>query len=103
MAKLSQAEQELQKQGRQVGEMVQTKGWVQVLKPWLEDRIHHSWVDPRQFKSDKEYAYAMKTAWGFAQAAEEILAFVDKVKEESEMLTKKEKDEIKDKLREAVS
>jgi len=45
----------------------------------------------------------MKTAWAFAQAGEEILAFTEKMVEEAEALTKKEKGLIKDKLREALS
>lgn len=83
--------------------MVESKGWLEVLKPWLEDKIHNSWVDPRSFKNDEEYVYAMKTAWSFAQAGEEILAFTEKMIEEAEALTKKEKGEIKDKLRETFS
>ena len=60
-------------------------------------------MDPRKVQSDKELLYEYKVAWAFAQAAEEILQFVDKMLEEAEALTKKEKGEIKDKLREAVS
>lgn len=74
-----------------------------MLLPWLQDRIRNSWVDPRSFKSDEEYAYAMKTAWAFAQASEEILAFIQKNIEEAEGLTKKESGEIINKLRESVN
>lgn len=34
----------------------------------------------------------MKTAWAWASVAEELLAFVEKVQEESAGLTKKEKE-----------
>lgn len=78
-------------------------GWQEVFQPWLEDKIKHSWVDPRKAKSDKDLLYQYKTAWAFAQAAEEILSFVQKLQEEAEHLTKKEKGELVDKLREAVS
>jgi len=44
----------------------------------------------------------MKTAWAFAQASEQILAFTTNMIEEAEALTKKEKGEAKDKLREST-
>ena len=44
----------------------------------------------------------MKTAWAFAQASEQILAFTAKMIEEAEAITKKEKGELVDKLREST-
>jgi hypothetical protein len=41
----------------------------------------------------------MKTAWAYAKSAEDILAFVEKMAEQAEYYTKKEKGELKDKLR----
>lgn len=79
------------------------KGWQEVLLPWLKDKIHNSWVDPRQFKSDNEYAYASKTAWAWAQAAEGIIEFVGKIQDESAGVTRKEKGEVKNVLRESIS
>ena len=60
-------------------------------------------MDPRAFKSEDEFLRAYNVAWGFAQAAEQILAFVSKNIEEAEAITKKEKGEVKNVLREAVS
>ena len=45
----------------------------------------------------------MKTAWAWASAGEEILAFVEQMVEEAEALTKKEKGLNIDKLRESLS
>jgi len=45
----------------------------------------------------------MKTAWAFARASEEIISFTQQMVEEAEAITKKEKGETKDKLREALS
>ena len=100
--KLNKEESQRQEQGYLIKELVNSKGWLEVLKPWLEDRIHNSWVDPRSFESDEKYLYAMKTAWAFAQASEQILAFTTNMIEEAEALTKKEKGEAKDKLREST-
>ncbi len=44
----------------------------------------------------------MKTAWAWAQAGEEIIAFTEKMIEEAEALTKKEKGLNIDKLREST-
>ena len=102
MNKLSQAEKELQEQGFQVKEMAQSKGWSQVLKPFLESKISHSWVEPTG-KDDMSLLRDYKLAWAFAKAASEILELVERLQEEAEMLTKKEKGETVDKLREAIS
>jgi len=100
--KLDQGESARQKQGYQVKQLVKSEGWQEVLLPWLQDKIRNSWVDPRSFKDDVEYAYAMKTAWAWAKASEEILAFTEKMVEEAEALTKKEKGLLIDKLREST-
>lgn len=73
-----------------------------MLKPHLQQAISHSWVDPRG-KNEEELAYEYKLGWARATAAQEILDFVVNAIETAEGLTKKEKDEIPDKLREAVS
>ena len=101
--KLTKEESQAQRQGWQVKEMVDSKGWQEVLLPFLEDKIHNSWVDPRQFKDDKEYAFANKTAWAWAQATQGIIDFIQKTQEESEALTRKEKGEVKNVLRESLS
>ena len=69
----------------------------------MELAARSSLVDPRSFKSDEEYIYAQKVGWANASAANEILTAIEQDIETSEMLTKKEKGEIKDKLREGVS
>jgi len=53
-------------------------------------------VDPRQFKSDEEYIYAEKTAWAFADAAQQILGIVDGAGKTANALRAKEKGEQTD-------
>lgn len=65
--------------------------------------VSHSWVDPRNVKSDKKLLYEYRLAWARAMAAQEILDFVQKSIEDAEHLTKKERGEIEDKLRSGVS
>lgn len=74
-----------------------------MLLPYLQSKISHSWVDPRKVTNDKDLLYQYKTAWAFAQAAEEILAFVQEAEETGEKLLKKQKGEEVDKLRTSLS
>jgi len=59
----------------------------------LEDKIRHSWVDPRQFKSDSEYAYAEKVAWASANAAQEIIDYIENAPNEVKRMESKKKGE----------
>lgn len=57
--------------------MVNSKGFQQVLRPWLESKITNSWLDPREAKSQDEFVRQYNVAWGMSQAADQILKFVD--------------------------
>lgn len=54
-------------------------------------------------ESDQDLLYQYKVAWAFSQASEEILAFVEDMKQTEEALIKKQNGETINKLREAVS
>ncbi len=58
------------------------------------NKLKTSWVDPRKFKNDEEYSFAMKVAWGFAQASQEIIDYVENSKNVIETLNKKDKGEV---------
>ena len=62
--------------------------------PWLEAKIKHSWLDPRKAKGTEEFFYEYVTSWGWAQAAQEIIEWVEKMKGQKEYLEKKKKGEI---------
>jgi hypothetical protein len=100
--KLTNEEKKLQLQGSQLRDMIETAGWKEVLIPHLESVIRNAWVDPRTFKSDEEYAFAMKTAWAMAKASDEIIEYVQKIIEEGIAMTEKQKGKV-DKLRESMS
>jgi hypothetical protein len=59
-------------------------------------------VDPRQFKSDQEYNFAQKVAWGYGQAFTDLLDLIDSKVTDSEFLTEKEQGKHPDKLREEM-
>ena len=96
---LSPEEQESLKQARLVRRMAQTKGFREILRPWLESKIKHSWLDPRKIKSLEDFHYEYVVAWGFSQAADEILKFVDNNQQEAEHLEKKEEGKDDDPFR----
>ena len=71
--------------------------------PFLQSKINNSWVDPRKSKSDEKLMYEYKLAWAMAKSADEIIAFVDQMKDTVESLLKKQRGETVDKLRESLS
>lgn len=60
----------------------------------LEDKIHHSWVDPRQYKDEQSLTYNYTLAWALANAAQEILDWAVDMGEQEQYLLKKEKGEV---------
>lgn len=74
-----------------------------MLLPFLKAKINHSWLDPRKAGDKDEFFYQYVTAWGFAQSAEEILQWIESMLEAEVILTKKERGEDKDPIREALS
>ena len=99
---LSKAEQESLDQFQLLLELKQTKGFSDVLKPFLDSRIKSSFIDPRKFKTDEEYIFACKVGWGWAQAASEVLEFIEVSEKNVEFLKKKGKGELEDKFRDVT-
>ncbi len=74
--------------------MVTTEGFQQVFRPWLEDLIKHSWLDPRKVTKKDDFFYEYAVTWAMAQSADQILKFVDDKVSHAEYLEKKEAGEI---------
>lgn len=74
---LSKEEQESLRELEKLASLRESEGYKDLLLPFLRDKVQNSWVDPRGFKSDEEYAFAMKVAWGLAQASQEIMNWVE--------------------------
>jgi len=61
----------------------------------LELKSRNSWVDPRKVKDQSDFFYEYVVAWGFAQASDEILQFVEEMKGKRDfLLAKKEGKEV---------
>jgi len=71
--------------------------------PYLELQVNSALVDPRKFKTDKEYAYAQKVAWAKGQFVTDLLNWIDSKVSEAQALSKKEQGKIIDKVRESLS
>lgn len=65
-----------------------------MLKPFLEGKVTNSWLDPRKVKNKDDFFYEYTVSWGFAQAASEILDWINQKITEAKYLQKKEKGEI---------
>ena len=103
MTPLNEEEKQALKEGSLVSEVLRTSGWREVIQPLLESYANKVVVDPRKFKSDEEYLYAQKTAWAYGQFASDLLMLLEQKKLEAEQLDKKQKGEVKDKLKEGLS
>ena len=73
---LSKGEQDSLEQAQWLVEMSQSKGWAQVLEPWLQAKLNQSFPDPAQFKSNDEFNYAALAASALKKAIAEILSYV---------------------------
>jgi hypothetical protein len=71
--------------------------------PHLTQAVQSALVDPRNFKSDKSYSFAQRTAWAGAQNVTELLNWIDQRVTEAEMLSEKEQGKVLDKVRESMS
>ena len=60
------------REGMAVKEMMATQGW-KVLEGWLKSRAFHSWVDPREAKSEEQWLWQEMNAFHSADVAKQIL------------------------------
>lgn len=93
---LSLPEQEALKLSRLVWATVETKGWQEVIRPFLMDKLNQSFPDPTKFTKEEEFLYAAKMASVFKKVIAELLQWLDGQVEQAKYLQKKEKGEIID-------
>ncbi len=75
---------------------METKGYSQVLKPYLLEKLNQSFPDPSQFTKDEEFIYAAKVASVFKKVIAELLQWIDMQVEQAKHLEKKEKGQLPD-------
>ncbi len=74
--------------------MSETKGFSQVLKPYLLEKLNQSFPDPSAFKKEEEFTYAAKTTSVYKKVIVELLQWIDMQIEQAKHLEKKERGEL---------
>ena len=88
---LSKDQEQLLKQAKALKDLSLQAGWVDYLKPYLEDKLNQSFPDPSQFKSTEEFNYAAMVASVFKKVVAEILIYMDGQANAYDELTSKKK------------
>lgn len=68
-------------------------GW-QIVKGWYKDLAYHSWSDPRETTSEKEWAWRELNAFHASNAAKEILEKIASAISRADYLDKVKRGEI---------
>ena len=71
--------------------MVQTDGYREVFKPFLEDKLNQAFPDPSKFTKEEEFVYAAKVSSVFKKVVGELLLWLDTSTAEADYLEKKDK------------
>jgi len=91
--KLNEIERDELNEGQVLYEMTKTAGFG-ILKKKLDDLGFHSWVDPRDVPDQKEWEWRELNGFHAANAAKELLEWIQKSISRSEYLEKKKRGEI---------
>ena len=70
--------------------MSQHKGWVEVLKPWLEAKRDQSFPDPQSFTKEEDFTYAAKITSIYKKVIQEIINEIDQKITEAKYFRQKE-------------
>lgn len=74
--------------GRALEEMVKNStGW-KIVSEWLESLARHSWVDPREARSEKDWMWRELNAYHAANNAKELLEAINQIIGQSDYLDK---------------
>ncbi len=76
--------------------MSESKGYSQVVRPYLLEKLNQSFPDPSTFTKDEEFLYAAKVSSVFKKVIAELLMWIDNQVEQAKHLEKKQKGQIKD-------
>jgi hypothetical protein len=94
--KLNQEESLAQSKAEQVQECLASKGWQEVLLPFLQAKRDQSFPDPANFIKDEEFNYAAKTTSIYKKVIQELLIEIDKYKQAATYLQAKQNGELSD-------
>lgn len=69
---------------------------MEVVKPYLTDKLNQSFPDPTEFDNEESFLYAAKTASVFKKVVAEFLMWIEGQIETAKVLEEKKKGEGKD-------
>ena len=75
------------REGQALLEMTGTSGW-EIIKRMLENRAYHSWVDPRETNSEKEWMWRELNLYHSSQVAIQLLEDIQKSIDKAEYISK---------------
>lgn len=90
---LNELERKELNEGQSLYEMTKTAGF-EILRQKLEDLGYHSWVDPRDVPDRQEWEWRELNGFHAANAARELMEWIQKSISRSEYLEKKKRGEI---------
>lgn len=93
--KLNEGELEELRSGQSVYEMTQTSGW-KVVEGWLQDMAYHSWVDPLETDSEKQWVWRELNAYHAANIAKQFIDNIQKAIDRGDYLDKVSKGVIEE-------
>ena len=84
---LTSEERKELREGQALLETTKTSGW-EVIKRMLENRAYHSWVDPRETNSEKEWMWRELNLYHNSQVAVQLLEDIQKSIDKAEYISK---------------
>ena len=83
---LTDEERKEMREGMALEEMDKTNpGW-QIVKKWLENRAFHTWADPREVQSEKEWMFRELNSFWSATNAKELMVEIHRMIDKSRYL-----------------
>lgn len=88
---LTTQEQQALKESRLIWQMVDSEGYREVFKPFLEAKLRESFPDPVKFTKEEEFVYAAKVTSVFKKVVGELLGWFEAHIDQAKKLEQKEK------------
>jgi len=75
---LTREQRETMQKGFALEEMVFTEGW-KVVMQFLEDRMYHTWIDPRECETDDDFLRREYNLFYAREAAKELITDINEL------------------------
>lgn len=82
-------EKQLLEDAGKLMEMAETRGWKEVIVPYLEARSTHAWEDPQNVENTDKFFYRYVVQWAKAEAANQLLKMVSETVDHAKQVREK--------------